>query len=107
MNDIQSVLYHPVTINVAEFFITVLGSLIMYLIAEGKNFPGIQIKIKQLYPSMSDEKVSRLDFIFMVFVGAFIGTIFFQPHNPITALAAGLGWVGALNMFTSTSQTGA
>jgi hypothetical protein len=86
--------------HILLYFTAVLGSLFTYLFAAAKGLESTVPRLKQLLPGKSDAFYVRFDFCLVVFLGSGLGLLFFSPHEHINALAAGCGWVGALNVLT-------
>jgi hypothetical protein len=70
----------------------------MYLFASAKGLESTVPRLKLLIPGKSDTFYYRLDFFLVIILGSLVGYIFFEPKQSIQALAAGCGWVGALNV---------
>lgn len=81
-----------------RYMITLLGSFSMYLFSFAKGFEGATARLRQLFPQRRKVFYDRLDFVLVVMLGSAIGTIFFRPGDALQALAAGFGWVGAVNV---------
>jgi hypothetical protein len=84
--------------NVVRYMITLLGALCMYLFSFNKGFNGAAPKLRKLFPGRTEVFYERWDFILVVVLGSVIGSIFFGPRDSVHALAAGFGWVGAVNV---------
>lgn len=84
--------------SIIRYMITLLGSFSMYLFSFSKGFDGTGAKLRHLFPNRKRVFYDRVDFILVVVLGSAIGTIFFGPKDSIQALAAGFGWVGAVNI---------
>lgn len=87
-----------------RYLITLLGSFAMYLFSFSKGFEGSVIMLKRLFPQRKKVFYDRLDFFLVVFIGSAIGTIFFNPKDSLQALAAGFGWVGAVNILLNQKE---
>ncbi|EJG1632298.1 hypothetical protein BT049_RS03370 [Vibrio parahaemolyticus] len=81
-----------------RYMITLLGSFSMYLFSSAKGFEGSIPMLKRLFPRRKKVFYDRVDFLLVVFIGSAVGTIFFHPQDSLQALAAGFGWVGAMNI---------
>lgn len=82
-----------------------LGSLLMYFFAATKGLEGTIPRLKQLLPGKDETLYYRLDFFIVIVVGPIVGLICFQPEKPLQALAAGCGWVAALNVLIQQKPT--
>jgi hypothetical protein len=80
------------------YFVAMLGAIAMYLFASSKGRQSTVPRLRRLLPGKSDTFYYRTDFILVIIIGSAFGDIFFNPQAPIQALAAGCGWVGALNV---------
>jgi hypothetical protein len=69
----------------------------MYVFSLQKGFKGAGTFLRKFFPGKSDIFYDRMDFCLVVMFGSIIGTIFFSPQSSFAALAAGFGWVGAVN----------
>jgi hypothetical protein len=85
----------------AFYLITLFGSVAMYVFSLNRGFEGAIAFLKKFFPGHPDVFYDRLDFFVVVLAGSIIGTIFFSPSNALQALAAGFGWVGAINILLS------
>lgn len=88
-------------IFIINYSTTLFGVIVMYIFSLDKGFTGASENIKKLLPNKKDVFYSRMDFILVIFIGSIVGTIFFSPDSTLEALAAGVGWVGALNVLTT------
>jgi len=70
----------------------------MYIFSNRKGFDNSIIFLKKMLPNKSDTIYFRLDFILMSVTGTLIGLITFSPQGTYQALAAGFGWIGAMNV---------
>jgi hypothetical protein len=85
--------------NFVLFYLTTLfGAIAMYVFALSKGFDGAIPFLKKFFPQKSEAFYNRADFVIVIFAGSIIGTICFSPQNSLQALAAGFGWVGAVNV---------
>ena len=89
-----------------KYLITLLGSFTMYLYSFSKGFEGSITVLKRLFPSKKKVFYDRMDFLLVIFLGSAIGSIFFQPQDSLQALAAGFGWVGAINIMLNNKEGG-
>ena len=83
---------------VVIYFIAMLGAMLMYLFASSRGLESTVPRLRQLLPGKSDTFYYRMDFCLVILIGSAVGYIFFEPKQSIQALAAGCGWVGALNV---------
>lgn len=84
--------------NFLRYMVTLLGSFSMYLFSSAKGFEGSVPMLKKLFPNKRKVFYDRIDFLLVVLIGSAVGTIFFHPNDSLQALAAGFGWVGAMNV---------
>src|SRR6185312_15599046 len=105
MNDLTNVLTHVDYYKVAFYLITLFGSVAMYVFSLNKGFEGSVAFLRRFFPGHSVVFYDRLDFFIVVLAGSIIGTIFFSPSNALQALAAGFGWVGAINILLSSKDS--
>ena len=92
-------LTNAVGFSVLLFYLTTLfGATAMYVFALNKGFEGAFPFLKRVFPGHSDTIYNRIDFFIVIFAGSIIGTICFSPTSSLQALAAGFGWVGAMNV---------
>jgi hypothetical protein len=83
---------------------TLLGAGAMYVFSLHKGFQGSVPFLKKVFPGHGAVFYNRLDCILVICFGSIIGTIFFAPSSAIQALAAGFGWVGAINILISQGE---
>ena len=81
--------------------VTFVSALVMELLSVRKDFAGTQPFLRRAFPTASEEAIFRADVILVVFIGTFIGMVFFQPQTMAQALSAGFGWVGVLKVLSS------
>ena len=81
-----------------NFIVTLFGSVAMYMFSVYRGFQGAGPALKVLLPNRPQVLYDRIDFLFTVFAGSIIGTIYFHPPDPLHALFAGFGWVSALSI---------
>ncbi|MDD2468796.1 MAG: hypothetical protein PHI97_32885 [Desulfobulbus sp.] len=87
-----------------RYLITLLGSFSMYLFSFSKGFEGAVPVLKRLFPQRKKVFYDRIDFLLVVFIGSAVGSIFFHPQDSLQALAAGFGWVGAINVLLKNQE---
>jgi uncharacterized membrane protein YbjE (DUF340 family) len=87
-----------------HYILTFFGAFAMYVFSLNKGFKGATPFLKKILPGNSQVFYDRLDFLFVVISGSIIGYVFFSPSNPLEALAAGFGWVGAMNILMSSKE---
>ncbi|MDX6496970.1 MAG: hypothetical protein QOG23_230 [Blastocatellia bacterium] len=85
----------------AYYVITLFGAFCMYVFSLTRGFQGAISFLKKFFPGHSEVFYDRLDFFVVILAGSIIGTIFFSPNSALQALAAGFGWVGAVNVLLS------
>ncbi|HEU4560554.1 MAG TPA: hypothetical protein VFS20_22070 [Longimicrobium sp.] len=88
--------------RVLYFFITMFGASSMYVFSLMKGWP--VSFLKRVLPGREQVFYDRLDFAVVVTAGSIIGYIFFSPASELEALAAGFGWVGAINVLMNPNQ---
>lgn len=94
-------LVSPYFIKAIYYVTTLFGSTAMYVFSLNKGFHGSVDFLRKMFPEHSEVFYDRIDFFIVIFAGSVIGTIFFSPTNTLQALAAGFGWVGAINVLLS------
>jgi uncharacterized membrane protein YbjE (DUF340 family) len=99
-----SYLLSPELLQERLFLLTLCGAIALYLFSLSKGFQGSVPVLRKLFPGRRDAFYDRLDFVIVIFLGSIIGTVFFVPTNSAQALAAGFGWISAVNILTA-SQT--
>ena len=80
------------------YLTTLFGATAMYVFSLHKGFQGAVDFLKRFFPGRAQVFYDRVDFVIVIFAGSLIGTIAFAPTNTLQALAAGFGWVGAINV---------
>jgi len=88
----------PQFVVILNYLTTLFGATSMYIFALNKGFDGAVPFLRRILPERSEALYHRLDFVIVIFAGSVIGSISFSPHNSLQALAAGFGWVGAMNV---------
>ena len=88
--------------HLLNYLTTLFGATAMYVFSLNKGFHGAVAFLRRFFPGRPDLFYDRLDFIVVTLAGSIIGTIFFSPETRLAALAAGFGWVGAVNVLLST-----
>jgi len=83
---------------VLYYLVTLFGASAMYVFSLNKGFEGSLAFLKRVAPGKTQVFYDRVDFVIVIFAGSVIGTIFFSPVSTLEALAAGFGWVGAINI---------
>lgn len=101
----ETLLASPYFIKSLYYATTLFGSTAMYVFSLNKGFHGSVDFLRKMFPNHSPVFYDRIDFFIVVFAGSVIGTIFFSPTNTLQALAAGFGWVGAINILLSRKET--
>jgi hypothetical protein len=89
---------------IRNFFFTLCGSTSLYMFSLSKGFQGSGPVLKRLFPGRRPVFYDRMDFIIVIVFGSIIGTVFFVPATPPQALAAGFGWITAVNVLSHPSQ---
>lgn len=80
------------------YLTTLFGATAMYVFALNKGFEGAIPFLRRFFPNRTDTFYNRVDFFIVILAGSIIGTISFSPQSTLQALAAGFGWVGAMNV---------
>lgn len=87
-----------------RFGLTLFGAAAMYVFSLHKGFEGATPFLKRVLPGRRPVFYSRVDALLVTILGGVIGFIFFAPASNFEALAAGFGWLGAVNVMLSQSQ---
>ena len=95
---INYIVKNPYFEPVLLYTITLFGCVAMYIFSNQKGFQGTIAFLKKFFPKRTKLFYYRTDFFLVTIAGSIIGTIFFNPTSTIEALAAGFGWVGAINI---------
>lgn len=98
MDYVQLVFDHAFFKPTLYYFTTLFGAISMYVFSLNKGFSGSIDFLKAFFPNRQEVFYIRCDFIVVNIVGSIVGTIFFNPSSALEALAAGFGWVGAINI---------
>ena len=98
MELIRAVVSHAYFQPSLHFTITLFGAVAMYVFSLKKGMEGAIPFLKKFFPGKSQVFYDRTDFFLVSIAGSVIGTIFFAPASTMEALAAGFGWVGAVNV---------
>lgn len=80
------------------YLTTLFGAVAMYVFALNKGFEGAVPFLRRMLPGKRKVYYDRLDFFVTTIAGSVVGTICFAPQSSLQALAAGFGWVGAMNV---------
>jgi hypothetical protein len=88
----------PDFLPVLYYLISLFGVAATYIFSIHQGFQGSISFLKKLFPGYDPVFYQRLDCLLVICFGSIIGTIFFAPSSAIQALAAGFGWVGAINL---------
>jgi hypothetical protein len=83
--------------GVRNYFFTMCGATSLYLFSLSKGFNGSTPVLKRLFPDRKEVFYDRVDFIVVIVLGSIIGYVFFHPNTPPQSLAAGFGWIAAVN----------
>jgi hypothetical protein len=83
------------------YIVTFFGAGAMYMFQLHKGFDGAKPFLRSFFPSRTEVYYIRVDFFLVTVVGSIIGSILYQPQQLYQALAAGFGWVGALQILLS------
>jgi hypothetical protein len=75
-----------------------VGAVLMYFFAAKNGLEGTIPRLKNLLPGKPEAFYFRVDFVLVILLGPIVGLICFTPTNAFQALAAGCGWVSALNV---------
>lgn len=93
-------------INGKYFTLTLLGAVGAYVFSVQKGFKGAEEFINKIMPRAWPWAKTISDLLLSVGVGSIIGAAIFEPNTPQSALAAGIGWVAALNSISKGPSTG-
>lgn len=92
--------FESIAPQVVLFCVTLFGSAAMQVFSLNKGFQGTVPFLRKITAKRrSSVFYARMDFFLTVFLGSFIGFVFFSPDTAQKALAAGLGWVASVNVF--------
>lgn len=86
--------------TVLIYGVTFLGSLLTYFYTSTKGLEGTIPILRRRFPDRSPLFYLRLDFLAMIVIGPIFSFICFNPADTLEALAAGCGWVSAINILT-------
>jgi hypothetical protein len=84
---------------------SLLGAFLMYFFAAKNGLEGTIPRLQQLLPGRTETFYFRMDFVLVILLGPIVGLICFSPTNAFQALAAGCGWVSALNVLVQQKPT--
>ncbi len=101
MSNLTNLLSHINSDRATYYLITLFGAFCMYVFSLNRGFQGAVDFLRRFFPNHTPVFYDRLDFFVVILAGSVIGTIFFSPTNTFQALAAGFGWVGAINVLLS------
>lgn len=102
MSHLQELMENPA---LWTYLVTLFGSTAMYVFTQSKKgFVGAKHFLKKMFPDRSEAFYFRTDFLLVVIFGSAIGFIVFSPHESLEALAAGFGWVGAMNTLLAANE---
>ena len=93
------------TVDVGLYLITVLGAASLQLFALSKGGDSAQSFLRKHFPTRSDGFYVWTDLAIVVFFGAYIGKLVFDPETARQAFGAGLGWVGAVTALAEKTVT--
>ena len=91
----------PTDVAIAKlglYLVTLFGTVATYVFQLHKGFEGATSFLRRVLPKHSDAFYARVDFVIVAITGSCFGLIIFSPQNAFQALAAGCGWVSALNV---------
>lgn len=91
------------TTPIAMYFVAAFGAATLQLFSLTKGRESTQPFLRKYFPMKSNAFYNWTDLVIVVFLGAFIGMLYFGPETAQQAFGAGLGWVGVLT--TMTTQT--
>lgn len=98
LDAIRQVIDDPFSRTLLYYLLTLFGAVAMYIFSSAKGFEGSIKFLQRLFPGKPTTFYERADFFLVTIFGSIIGTVFFCPTSAIQALAAGFGWVGAVNV---------
>ena len=81
-----------------HYAVTLASAMLMYVFALYKGFNGATDFLRRAFPSRSDRFYVWADLITVTLAGTFFGIVLYSPTNLQQSLAAGVGWVGALQV---------
>lgn len=103
MNAHLDLLSDPAVEFALRYLTTLFGAAAMYVFSLNKGFEGAAAWLRKMLPGRAPVTYDRLDFLVVVIAGSIIGTISFSPASTFEALAAGFGWVGAMQILINRS----
>ncbi len=86
-----------------SYGLTFFATAVMYMFSLHKGFKGATEFLYKVFPDKRNVFYARVDFILVIIIGSVIGYIVFSPNTPIQSLAAGFGWIGAMNTLVADS----
>jgi hypothetical protein len=86
------------------YYTALFGAAAMYIFSLQKGFEGSIPFLKRAFPGRADHVYVRIDFLIVIVFGSIIGFVTISPTNTLQALAAGVGWVGSVNVLVSRHQ---
>ncbi len=87
------------------YVLTLFGAVAMYIFCSQKGYRRSFSFLKKIFPSRSATFYHRSHFCIIVICGSVIGFVFYSPASGLEALAAGFGWVAAINIFLQERKT--
>lgn len=89
--------------SASRYAVTLFGATIMYAFSLHARFSGAREFIVKVAPHRSSVYYERMNAVIVIGAGSAIGFIVFAPTGLPECLAAGFGWVGALNVLMKTA----
>jgi hypothetical protein len=84
--------------DLVDFLVTLGSALLMYVFALHRGFGGALPFLRRAFPDRSDRFYVWADLVVVTVGGAFFGFGLYMPVDVPKAMAAGIGWIGALNV---------
>ena len=81
-----------------DYLVTLVSALLMYVFALNRGFGGALAFLRQAFPNRSERFYVWCDLIVVTLGGSFVGFVLYWPVDITRAMAAGFGWMGALNV---------
>jgi hypothetical protein len=92
-------LYPAVSHVLGRYALTLAGAAMMYAFASDRRLRSVAPFLRRILPARDPAFYARADAIIVTISGSIIGFIVFAPDTPLHCLAAGFGWIGAMNTY--------
>ncbi|HET7464937.1 MAG TPA: hypothetical protein VFJ82_27080 [Longimicrobium sp.] len=86
-----------------QYLITLLGAAIVHIYRQD-HIESAAPFLRQILPRRSAAFYHRADAVLATVSGSLVGFIVFAPQSPLQCLAAGFGWMGAMNVLRHRTQ---